>query len=143
MAKNNYEIPANELNAIPETLGDLINWLANESTGDEFPFPVIFHLKASILKAIFDNPNFEFGDIKNYKHYHSEHNGDSKKLPIISALEINPEEAQFVYHHDFENGSAYENFYLININNKPALYIEGADGYTSTCFSYNEIIFQA
>jgi len=148
----NYEIPANEINA----LGPFLPYFSPEDfeAGDMSEiFPATFQITKIAVEAYFTEKGV---DLATVKLFNSEADSDDIKTPQLSAImsaqwgfseDENGEdiEAPFNENPFFEYGwrDNYQRWYELTINNKPALLIDGSDGTSGTNFSWIEIIFPA
>ena len=151
----NFEIPANEINAIAGTLNDYYTGDGDEGDACEI-FPATFEITKTVLLAYFKSKGV---DPANVKVFNSEGDSDDAKFPKLGELITN----QYGFGEDengedlpapfdsksedlyFEYGwsANYSRFYELTINNKPAILIDGSDGTSCSNFSWIEVLMVA
>jgi hypothetical protein len=145
----NFEIPANEINALEGTLEDYYEGEdMSDGEDDSDIFPATFKITKIALMAYFKSKGV---DPANVKIFNSEADSDSKITPKLSELmcaqwgfgdDDNRVDSEDLY---FEYGwsANYSRFYELTINNKPAILIDGSDGTSSSMFSWIEVLMVA
>lgn len=153
----NFEIPANEINALDGTLEDYYEGeddMCDEDDSDIFP--ATFKITKTVLLAYFKSKGV---DPANVKVFNSEGDGDDKINPKLCELmcaqwgfgdDDNGEDIERPFNSKsedlyFEYGwsANYSRFYELTINNKPAILIDGSDGTSCSMFSWIEVLMVA
>ena len=155
----NFEIDANELKAFG-TLKEQLDFL------DEFALDEPEHAKIVAIEKLYiehliethneyipfgdDETHIKFSDPSELIWVHSEEIDHSKSPSIANVLNFCEESEENIYHRIYTKKIQpdaqlnipyiYNDYYLISINNKPAIFIYGEDRESSSVFSYRILI---